>query len=141
MSYSKNFVMIIGGLGKDPEAKYSQAGNQVVKLSIATSSSFKKKGTEEWDEKTEWHNIVAFGINADKASKWAKGDIVEVIGKIETSSWDDDGGVKRYKTGIIADRVAMVRKRNSDAGQNQSQQPVQSNPVTTKNEAEDDLPF
>ena len=126
---SLNKVMLIGNLGKDPEVKYTPSGLQIAKFTVATTDSVKKD--DSWENKTEWHNIVSFGKSAEFVGKHLKkGATVYLEGRIQTSSWDDDNGVKKYKTEIIADSVkSLIKKEASD--QSASQQPEQAN----------DLPF
>jgi single-strand DNA-binding protein len=107
-----NKVMLIGNLAKDPEVK--QAGNSTVaEFSIATNSKFKKG--EEWVEKTEFHNIKAWGKLADVCEKYLKkGSPVYVEGRIETQSWEKDG-VKKYRTEIIISDLNMLPSGKAEA--------------------------
>lgn len=125
---SLNKVMLIGSLGKDPDCKFTQSGTAVCKFSIATTERVKK--VENWEDKTEWHNIVCFGHAANHAEKYLKkGSPVFIEGKIQTSSWDDENGVKKYKTEILAESVKSLTKSQNE------------NNSTATDNAESDLPF
>ena len=130
---SLNKVQLIGNLGKPPEVKLSQSGMMIAKFTVATTDSIKKGDT--WENVTEWHNITCFGKTAEFADKYLKkGNTVYLEGRIKTESWDDDNGVKKYKTGIIADKVMSLTKRETN---NDSQE----QPTADEPEKESDLPF
>lgn len=133
---SLNRVTIIGNLGKDVETKMAPSGLQISKFTVATTDSIKKGDT--WENITEWHNITCFGKTAEFADKYLKkGNTVYLEGRIKTESWDDDNGVKKYKTGIIADKVMSLTKKEAvDDNQNESNQ-NESN----EGEPDGDLPF
>ena len=100
---SVNKVILIGNLGKDPEVKYTQGGMPVAKFSLATNERFKDK-EGHWQDRTEWHNIVAFQRLAEIVGEYLKkGGKCFIEGSLRTSSWDDkETGQKKYKTEIIA---------------------------------------
>src|SRR6266487_4261134 len=112
MPKSVNKVILIGNLGKDPEVKYTPSGTPVAKLTLATNERFKDKGGE-WQDRTEWHNIVVWQRLAEIAGEYLKkGASVFIEGKLQTSSWDDkETGQKRYKTEIIAHELVMLGSR------------------------------
>ena len=111
---SINKVILIGNCGKDAESTFTPSGLQIAKFSIATSESFKKG--EEWEEKTEWHNITMFGKSAEYvADKIKKGYQVYVEGKISTSSWEDESGCKKYRTDIIASICRILNKNEKSS--------------------------
>ena len=103
MAGSVNKVILIGRLGSDPEVRVSQDGNKIVRLSLATSDSWKDKQTNEKKEKTEWHRIVIFANGlADIAEKYLnKGSKIYVEGQIQTRKWTDQAGVEKYTTEIV----------------------------------------
>ena len=104
-----NKAILLGTLGKDPEVKHTQAGSSIVNFSIATSESWKDKTTGKKVEKTEWHNVVAFGTLADIISKYTKkGSKVYVEGSIKTRKWQDKEGKDRYTTEIVANELQML---------------------------------
>jgi single-strand DNA-binding protein len=99
---SVNKAIILGNLGKDPEKRYTQAGDAVVTLSVATSESWKDASGAK-QERTEWHRITVWKAQAEACAKYlSKGSKVYVEGKIETKEWQDKGGQKRYTTEIRA---------------------------------------
>jgi single-strand DNA-binding protein len=105
---SVNKVILIGRLGKDPEGKHSSSGVTIVNFSIATSERFKDQ-SGEWTTKAEWHNIVCFGKTAENALNYlAKGSECYIEGKLQTSSWDDKEGNKKYKTEIVANTIQFL---------------------------------
>ena len=92
---SLNKVMLIGRLGKDPEIRYTPDGSPVANFSLATSENFTdKSGTRQ--ERTEWHNIVAWSKLAELSKRYlAKGRQVYIEGRIRTREWNDKDGIKR----------------------------------------------
>ena len=109
---SINKVMLIGNLGKDPEIRYTKSGSAVANFSIATNESWKdKEGNRQ--ERTEWHNIVAWGKLADFAQNYLKkGKSVYLEGRIQTRDWVDNQDVKHYKTEIVANTIQFVGPRD-----------------------------
>ena len=104
---SLNKVMLIGRLGKDPEAQFGQSGNAFTRLAIATTENFKDKNGE-WKDKTEWHNVVVFGKTAENCAKFLqKGSLVYVEGKIETTKTEKDD-VVRYNTSVVAMNIRFL---------------------------------
>src|SRR5690606_22260143 len=113
---SLNKVMLIGNLGKDPEVRAIPSGVKVANFPIATSESYTGKDGQRV-EKTEWHNIVMWRGLAEVAEKYLKkGNPVFIEGKLQTRSWDDQSGQKRYMTEIVADNMVMLGGRKSDGG-------------------------
>lgn len=107
---SLNKATLIGNLGKDPEIRSIPSGSKVASFSIATTESYTGKDGQKQD-KTEWHNIVMWRGLADIAEKYLrKGSQVYIEGKLQTRSWDDNLGQKRYITEIIADNLVMLGK-------------------------------
>ena len=106
-----NKVMLIGRLGRDPEIRYTQSGNAVASFSIATSEYWRDKQGQR-QEKTEWHDIVAWDRLADQAQSYLKkGSMVYIEGKLQTRSWDDQQGQKKYRTEIVANQVRFLDSR------------------------------
>jgi single-strand DNA-binding protein len=137
MSKSLNKVQLIGNLGKDPELKYTSAGVAVATFSIATSDSWKdQEGNTQ--ERTEWHNIVAWRKLAEICGEWLKkGKRVYIEGRLQTRNYEKDG-VKRYVTEIVADQLIMLDgggQRPTNGGE--AEAPA-SDAAPAK---EDDLPF
>jgi single-strand DNA-binding protein len=112
-----NKVIIIGRLGNDPEVRYTPSGAAVTKFSVATSEEWKDKTSGEKKERTEWHRITAWGKLGELCGEYlAKGRQVYVEGRIQTSSYDDKEGVKRYSTEIVASDVQFLSPRESGGG-------------------------
>lgn len=108
MSRSVNKVTLIGTVGKDPEARYTPSGSQVVSLSVATNESYNDKNTGQRVENTEWHRIVAFGKLAEIILQYVKkGSKLYLEGKLKTTEWEKDG-IKRYNTDIVANEMVML---------------------------------
>jgi single-strand DNA-binding protein len=112
MAKSVNKVILLGNLGKDPEIKYTASGLPVAKFSLATNERYKDKGGE-WQDRTEWHNIIAWQRLAEIAGEYLKkGSKVYIEGRIQTSSWDDkQSGEKKYRTEIVASDLVLLSGR------------------------------
>ena len=115
MAKSVNKVILIGNLGKDPEVKYTQSGMAVARFSLATTDRVKDKDGN-WQDRTEWHNLVAFQRTAEIAGEYLKkGGKVYIEGRLHSDSWDDkETGQKKYKTEIIINDLVLLGGR--DAG-------------------------
>jgi single-strand DNA-binding protein len=115
MAKSVNKVILIGNLGKDPEVKYTQGGMAVARFSLATTDRVKDKDGN-WQDRTEWHNLVAFQRTAEIAGEYLKkGGKVYIEGRLHSDSWDDkETGQKKYKTEIIINDLVLLGGR--DAG-------------------------
>ena len=166
---SLNKATLIGNLGKDPEVRAIPSGAKVANFSIATTESYTGKDGQKVD-KTEWHNIVMWRGLAEVAEKYLKkGSQVYIEGRLQTRSWDDQNGQKRYTTEIIADNMVMLGRptggggsssgapRENNESYSRSEQPAMnqsrssggnggggggySAPSSLPPQAEDDLPF
>lgn len=119
MAGSVNKVILIGNLGKEPEVRSLQNGGKVCTLRIATSETWKDRGTGERQERTQWHSVVIFNENlvgiAERFLK--KGSKVYVEGQLETRKWQDQQGQDRYSTEIKAQRVQFLDRRGEGAQQ------------------------
>jgi len=103
-----NKVILIGRLGRDPELRYTPGGQAVASFTIATSERWTDKNGQR-QERTEWHNIVAWSKLAELANQYLKkGSPAYIEGKITTRSWDDRDGNKKYKTEIIANTIQFL---------------------------------
>src|SRR6266849_878276 len=109
MAKSVNKVILVGNLGKDPEVKFTPSGVPVAKFSLATNERYKDKAGE-WQDRTEWHNIVAWQRLAEIVGEYIKkGAKVYIEGRLQTSSWEDkQSGEKKYRTEIIAQGLVML---------------------------------
>ena len=119
MPKSINKVILVGNVGKDPEVRYSQSGTPVANFSLATDERFKDRN-DEWQDRTEWHNIVAWQRLAEIVGEYvAKGSKVYVEGKLQTTSWEDrPSGERKYRTQVIArDLVLLDSRGNVSDGQ------------------------
>ena len=106
MAGSVNKDILIGNLGKDPEARSMNNGGEVVSFTIATSENWNDKASGERREKTEWHNIVIFNENLGRIAKQylRKGSSVYVEGQLQTRKWQDQSGNDKYTTEIVLQR-------------------------------------
>lgn len=112
MSGTVNRVILIGRLGKDPELKYTPSGAPVAKFSLATDESFKDKSTGENQQRTEWHNIVAWNKLAEICGEYlTKGKLVFIEGSIRSRQWQDQAGNKRTSYEIVARNMQMLGSR------------------------------
>ena len=154
MAKSVNKVILVGNLGKDPEVKYTPGGTAVAKFSLATNERYKDK-EGQWQDRTEWHNIVAWQRLAEIAGEYLKkGRTVYIEGRLQTSSWDDkESGQKKYKTEIVAQDLVLLGGKGDasgdDAGGGRSRgaaagfdQRVPEHDVTASTQITDeDIPF
>jgi len=147
---SVNKVILIGNLGKDPEVKYTQGGMPVAKFSLATNERYKDKDGQ-WQDRTEWHNIVAFQRLAEIVGEYLKkGGKCYVEGSLRTSSWDDkESGQKKYKTEIIANELVLLSgrgeggemARGAAAGNNFDQRSPEPAAAPSGPISDEDIPF
>ncbi|MBS1506794.1 MAG: single-stranded DNA-binding protein [Bacteroidetes bacterium] len=141
-----NKVILVGRLGKDPEARTLESGAMVVNFTLATSEVYKDRVTGERKEITDWHNVVLWRGLAETASKYLhKGDQVYIEGKMRTRSWEKDN-VTRYTTEVIGDNMTLLgSKQGGGAGGNYERQATSTAPADdykqSTESATDDLPF
>ncbi len=138
MAGSVNKVMLIGNLGADPEVRYTQAGDPIVNLRLATSESWKDKNTGERREKTEWHRVVIFNENLGKVAQnyLKKGSKVYIEGQLQTRKWTGNDGVDKYTTEVVLQRyrgeLTMLDSRGGGG----------SEPAyTADSDLDDEIPF
>lgn len=106
---SVNKVILLGRLGQDPELKYTPSGAAVCNFSLATSETWSDKNSGQKQERTEWHRVVVWGKLAELCNQYlAKGRQAFVEGRLQTRSWDDQSGQKRYTTEINATTVQFI---------------------------------
>ena len=140
---SVNKVILVGNLGKDPESRYMPNGDAVVNITLATTDTWKDKGTGEKKETTEWHRVVFFRKLAEIAGQYLKkGSQVYIEGSLKTRKWEKDGHTN-YTTEIVADSMQMLGSRQSgdESPPKQQRQPVPQTPSGAFNDFEDDIPF
>jgi single-strand DNA-binding protein len=112
-----NKVIVLGRLGQDPEVRMTPNGQQVCTMNMATSESYTNKEGQK-EERTEWHRVVFWGKQAELAGKYLKkGRQVYVEGRLQTRSWDDQQGQKRYTTEIVGNVLTFV---DSGAGRGEA---------------------
>lgn len=140
---SLNKVMLIGNLGKDPELRHTPSGAAVATFSIATSERFKSKQTNDWEEKTEWHNVVLWGKLAETAGQYlSKGKTVYIEGRLQTRKWQDRDGNTRYTTEVVGDTMKMLSPRGeSRPGGDSSYAPAGEAAYDEPPFQDDDIPF
>jgi single-strand DNA-binding protein len=106
MAGSVNKVILIGNVGKDPEVRRLNSGDQVVNFSVATSETWRDKNSGERKERTEWHNVVIFNENLGKVAEQycKKGTKVYIEGQLQTRKWQDQSGADKYTTEVVLQR-------------------------------------
>jgi single-strand DNA-binding protein len=156
---SVNKVILVGNLGKDPEVKYTPQGTPVAKLTLATNERYKDKDGN-WQDRTEWHNIVLWQRLAEIAGEYLKkGGKVYIEGRLQTRSWDDkQTGQKKYMTEVVANDLVLLGGRGEGSGggdfgggssrvasaggsNNFDQRPPEPEPAGAGPITDDDIPF
>src|ERR1039458_3458478 len=117
MAKSVNKVILLGNVGKDPEIRTTPTGTMVATFGLATSDN-QKDAQGNWQEHTEWHNLVAFKRTAEIIRDYVKkGSKLYIEGKIQTRSWEDkDTKAKRYRTEIIVNDLSLLSGRDDSSG-------------------------
>ncbi len=111
MNNLRNKVSLIGNLGNDPEVKVFDSGKKMVRMSLATSDSYKNNSGEKV-EQTQWHNLILWGKVAEVAEKYLqKGSELAVEGKLSYRSYEDKDGEKKYITEIVVNELIMFGKK------------------------------
>jgi len=152
MARGINKVIIVGNLGAEPEARYTNNGNAVVSVGIATSSAWKDKQTGEMQEQTEWHRVVFFNRLAEIVNEYLhKGSKVYVEGSLRTRKWTDKNSIERYTTEIIANEMQMLDSKgaSSDGASYSRQQaapasaasPATASKAPVSEDFDDEIPF
>ena len=117
MAKSINKVTLLGNLGKDPEVKFLPSGQAVANFGIATTDRVKDKTSDQWTDRTEWHNITAYGRTAEIVRDYVKkGNKLYIEGRLTTRSWDDkETGKKVYRTEIVVNELVLLSGRGEGA--------------------------
>jgi len=139
---SVNKAILIGNLGKDPELKFTQSGKAVVNFSLATSERWSDQSGEK-KESTTWHNIVAWGKQAEVMNEYLKkGSQVYIEGRIDNRSYDDKEGNKKYISEVVVQSFQFIGKRNDSSG-TPAGAPADGGNATQSSSGgtDDDLPF
>ncbi len=150
-SRSVNKVILLGNLGKDAETKFTPNGVARTTFTLATSRRWKDQQSGEWKENTEWHNVVLWR-SENLANYLNKGKQVYVEGRLETRSFEDREGQKKYFTEVVAEDVILLGGRGDSGGEGSESRPVsaprnagrsQQPPADEMNQAisDDDVPF
>jgi single-strand DNA-binding protein len=144
---SVNKVILIGNLGKDPELRYTPGGAAVVNFPIATNERWKDKSGQP-QERTEWHNIVLWGRLAEVANDYLKkGSSVYIEGRLQTRSWEDRDGNKRYMTEVVGNQMQMLSREGGGTKMAGARSEDEMEPGAMPDEGketdavDDDLPF
>lgn len=139
-----NKAIIIGNVTQDPEVRSTPSGQQVANFSVATNRIWNDRNTNERQQKTEFHNVVAWGRLAEIAGQYlTKGALVMIEGRIETRSWEDqNSGQRRYRTEIIADNMQLGPRRSGSSNTDSapSSTPASSESKAPQKKDEEDLP-
>ena len=146
-----NKVILIGNLGADPEVRYTPDGAPVANFNLATSESWNDRSSGEKQERTEWHRLVVWRKLAEIAGQYLKkGSKIYIEGKLQTRSWEDQSGQKRYTTEVVVNELQMLDSRgeggDGGGGGGISRDPgpaaqAESGPPPAAAAEEDDLPF
>jgi single-strand DNA-binding protein len=113
---SVNRAILVGRLGRDPETRYTSAGQAVCNFTLATDETYKDRNGER-QKRTEWHRIVVWGKQAEIAQQYLhKGSLIFVEGRIQTRQWDDREGQKRTTVEIVANNFRMLGGRGEGGG-------------------------
>jgi len=144
-----NKVILIGRLGGDPELRYTPNGDAVANFRIATNRVWKdQEGNQQ--ERTEWHRIVAWRKLAERCGEFLrKGSHVYIEGRLETRSWEDKNGSRRFVTEVITDRMQMLDAKGQVKASEQAPPPEEvleekklaQGEGIKESEAEDEIPF
>ncbi|MCR4280429.1 MAG: single-stranded DNA-binding protein [Candidatus Komeilibacteria bacterium] len=141
-----NKAMLIGRLTQDPESRSTPGGENVASFSVATNFRWTDRNGQR-QEKSEFHNIVAWRKLAEICSQYLKkGSRVYIEGRLQTRSWEDQNGVKKYRTEIIADNMIMLDSRGEASGASNRSNQEPASYEAPANEAEqeinvEDIPF
>lgn len=120
MAEGLNRVTLLGNLGADPELRYTQGGQAVLNIRLATTESYLDKDRVR-KERTDWHAVVLWGKRGEALGKFlTKGSQILVEGRLSTSSYEDRDGNKRYKTEVVANNVVLVGGRSRGGGAEES---------------------
>jgi len=143
---SVNKVILVGNLGRDAELKFSPSGFPISTFSLATTDR-RKDNDNHWSDKTEWHRIKLLGKQAESLKDYLKkGKQIYVEGRLETRSWDDKDGQKKYMTEIVADRIQLLGSAGGGASRDRSAEEFDtghfdSGPAPSHEAPDDDIPF
>ena len=116
-----NKVIVLGFLGSDPEVRTVSSGNTVTRLSVATSENWTDREGQK-QERTEWHRVVVWGKQAEICGKYlSKGRQIYVEGRLQTRSWEDAQGQKKYTTEVVANNIQFLGPQTQETSSHQNQ--------------------
>ena len=138
---SVNKAILLGNVGRDPQVRYLDKNVAVANFSLATTErGYTMQNGTQVPDRTEWHNIVAWGGLAELAEKYIKkGSQIYVEGKLQTRTWEKDG-IKRSTTEIVAEQIQLLGRRAEQQNDEQQGGSIETNKISA-NDAEDILPF
>ena len=141
MAKSVNKVILIGNLGKDPELRYTPSGTAVASFSLATNERYKDK-EGNWQDRTEWHKIVAWQRLAEIAGEYLKkGRTCYIEGRLQTRSWDDkESGQKKYSTEIVASDLVLLGGQGQGQGQGGRDHDEEAAPARSRSASASQVP-
>ncbi len=143
---SVNKVLLIGRLGNNPEIRYTNTGTAVANFNLATSENWNDKNGQR-QERTEWHRVVVWGKLAELCEKYlSKGRQCFVEGRLQTRSWDDKDGNKRYTTEIVASTIQFLGTAGAQtsagaSAMDSSPEMADNGPTLESSFTEDEIPF
>ena len=138
-SRSVNKVILLGRLGKDAETKFTPSGTAKTTFSLATSRRWKDQQSGEWKDETDWHNIILWK-SENLANYLLKGKQVYVEGRIQTRSWEDKDGQKRYMTEVVAEELILTSGGQGGGGGRGGDEYSQAPPVSMPRSAQRQAP-
>lgn len=113
MSDGLNRIILIGNLGQDPELRYTSSGQAILTMRLATTETYRNRDNEK-KERTDWHHVIVWGKRGEALNKLiVRGDRVGVEGRVQTRSYDDSEGKKRYWTEVVANNVLLLGNRRN----------------------------
>ena len=133
-----NIVALTGRLTKDPDIRYTNSGTSIARFTIAVDRDFKKEDGQTAD----FPNIVAFGKTAEFVEKYfSKGKRIEVMGRIQTGSYQKEDGTKVYTTDVLAERVGFGESKKESGSQQTKADPAGNDFMSVPDDLDDELPF
>jgi len=135
---SLNKAFLIGNLGKDPDLRSTPSGRNVATFSLATKEKYKNKNGD-WEERTEWHNVVLWDKLAEIAGQYlSKGKPVYIEGRIQTRKWEGKDGNERFSTEIIGDKMQMLGGKDGSSSKSKE---IDEDELPAEDNFKDDIPF
>lgn len=140
MAKGLNRAEIIGRLGQDPDIRYTQAGTAVTNMSVATNHSVKRN--DQWEDQTEWHKVVVWGKMAEACAEYLhKGSQAYISGRLQTRSWEDKDGTKRWATEIVGQDIIFLDSKGSGQKSDRPPSPPDKDEGVPEMGGLEDVPF